>query len=249
MRCDLGEFLLHSYFDGELSVGPAAEFERHALHCADCTEELVDLDFLRARLQLAELPEPAPASLRRKVRTDLGFAAPSTHASQPLLWHWLAAAAALLLIVIVGWKVSPEFSRDDYQAELAEEIVDAHLHSLQVGRLTGIASNDEHAVKGWFDGKVKFALPVRDFTNDGFTLQGGRLDVVDRRTMPALVYMHGGSLINVFIWPTREPDTSPRLGSRKGYHWVDWRSGKMEFCAVSDADSTELDRLQRLIAE
>ena len=250
MKCDFGDFFLHSYFDGELSVGPAAEFDRHVLHCADCAEELVSLDFLRVRLQLAELHEPAPASLRRRIRVDLGFGAPPrVPACSPLLWHWLAAAATLLLIVIVGWRVNPEPSRDDYQAELAEEIVDAHLRSLQPGLMTGIASNDEHAVKGWFDGKVKFALPVRDFGNDGFTLQGGHLNIVEGRTMAALVYDQGGHLINVFIWPTREPDTSPRRGSRKGYQWVDWRRRKMEFCAVSDADPLELDRLHQLIAE
>lgn len=249
MRCDFGDFLLHSYFDNELSAGMAAEFDRHVLRCGDCAEDLVDLDFLRARLQLAELHEPAPASLQRKIRAELGFAAPGTQASRPLLWHWLAAAAALFLIAIVGWKMNSELGRDDYQAELAEEIVDAHLHSLQAGHLTGIASNDESAVKGWFDGKVKFALPVHDFTNDGFTLRGGRLDVVDGRATAALVYAHGGSVINVFIWPTRERDTSQRVGSRKGYHWVDWRSGKAEFCAVSDLDSTELEHLHQLIAE
>jgi hypothetical protein len=32
---------------------------------------------------------------------------------------------------------------DDYQPEVATEIVDAHLRSLEQGHMTGIASNDE----------------------------------------------------------------------------------------------------------
>lgn len=103
-------------------------------------------------------------------------------------------------------------------------------------------------MKEWFDGKVKFALPVHDFTNDGFALQGGRLDLVYGRTVAALVYARRGHLINVFIWPTREPDSSPHAGSRQGFQWVDWQKGKLGFCAVSDADPAELEQLRHLIA-
>ena len=246
MRCDFADSLLQSYFDRELSTASAAEFERHLQHCVYCPVELVDMDMLSERLQLAQLYEAAPAALRNRIRANLRPVAAVTAMSQPLLWHWLAAAAALLLLVIAGWRVSPVLRTDDYQSELAEEIVDAHVHSLQPGHLTGISSNDEQAVKGWFKGRLTFALPALDFANDGFALQGGRLDVVEDRSVAVLVYARAGHLINVFIWPTRERDTSPRLGSRQGYQWIDWRKGKMEFCAVSDARTPDLQQLHRL---
>jgi anti-sigma factor RsiW len=249
VSCDLARSTLHGYFDRELNGARAAEFERHLEHCSDCAVELVDLDLLSGRLQLAQLYEAAPASLRKKIRADLRPVALTTATPQPLRWYWLTAATALLLLAIVGWRVSPELRTDDYQAELAEEIVDAHVHSLQQGHLTGISSDDEQAVKGWFKGKLTFALPVRDFTNDGFALQGGRLDVVEGRSVAALVYARPGHLINVFIWPTRERDTSPHAGSRQGYQWIDWRKGKMEFCAVSDAPASDLHQLQQLFTE
>ncbi len=246
MRCDFADSLLQGYFDGELSAPSAAEFERHLQHCVHCPVELVDLDLLRERLQLAQLYEAAPASLRKKIRADLGPVEPTTAMPRPLLWHWLAAAAALLLLAIAGWRVSPVLRTDDYQAELAEEIVDAHVHSLQPGHLTGISSNDEQAVNGWFKSRITFALPVRDFANDGFALQGGRLDVVEDRSVAVLVYARTGHLINVFIWTTRERDTSPRVGSRQGYQWIDWRKGKIEFCAVSEAPTSDLQQLRWL---
>jgi len=246
VRCDFADSLLQGYFDGELSGRRATEFERHLQHCVDCAVELVDLDLLSGRLQVAQLYEAAPASLRKKIRADLHSVAPTTAMSQPLLWHWLAAAAALLLLAIAGWRVSPSLRTDDYQAELAEEIVDAHVHSLQPGHLTSISSNDEQDVKGWFKGKLTFALPVLDFANDGFALQGGRLDVVEERSVAVLVYAGPGHLMNVFMWPTRERDASPRVGSRQGYQWIDWRKGKIEFCAVSDAPTADLQQLQRL---
>ena len=138
---------------------------------------------------------------------------------------------------------------DDYQAEVATEIVDAHLRSLQPGHMTVITSNDEIAVKAWFDGKVKFAFPVRGFTNEGFPLHGGRLDVVEGRPVVALIYSRQEHPVNVFMWPTRERDTTPRAGSRQGYQWIDWRKGKLEFCAVSEASNSDLQQLQRLFTE
>jgi len=248
MKCDFADAFLHSYLDAELSPFRTVEFERHMLHCPECGAELVAQDFLRARLQVAQLYEPAPASLRRKIGAQLQPVAPATAISRSDFWHLLAAAVALLLVALLAWKISPEFRSDNYQAEFAEEIVDAHMHSLQPGHLTGIASNDERAVKQWFEGKVKFVLPVRDFANDGFALQGGRLDVIEGRPVAALVYARRGNLINVFIWSTLEPDVSPHAGSRQGYQWIDWRTSQLDFCAVSDADPADLEQLQQLIA-
>lgn len=247
MSCDFVDSLLQGYFDGELSGRRAAEFERHLRHCVHCATELVDLDSLRDSLQLAQLYEPATASLRRKINAPLHAIAPTTAASQPRLWHWLAAAAALLFVVIGLGRVGRKFNSDDYQAELAGEIVDAHARSLQPGPLTGIASNDERVVKGWLDGRAGFAVPVRDFANEGFALKGGRLDVIEGRAVAVLVYERNRRPINVFIWRTREPDTSARTGSRQSFQWVDWRKSKMEFCAVSDADPIDLEQLYQLI--
>lgn len=248
MRCDFADSLLHGYFDGELSVANAAEFEHHLQECVLCPVELVNLDLLSERLRLAQLYDAAPALLRKKIRSDLRFIAPPTPKPQPLFWHWLSAAAALLL-AFAGWRLSPVLHTDDYQVELAEEIVDAHVHSLQPGQLTSISSNDEQAMKGWFNGKLTFAPPVRNFANDGFLLQGGRLEVVEGRSVAAIVYSRQEHLVNVFIWRTRGRDASPRLGSRQGYKWIDWRKGKIEFCAVSDAPTADLKQLQRLFTE
>jgi anti-sigma factor RsiW len=247
VRCDFADSLLQGYFDGELSGRRAAEFERHLRHCDPCATELVDLDLLRHSLQLAQLYEPATASLRRRINAPLHAIAPATAVSQPRLWHWLAAAAALLFVVIVLGRVGPRLNTDDYQAELAGEIVDAHVRSLQPGPMTGIASGDESVVKGWLDGRAGFAVPVRDFANGGFALKGGRVDVIEGRAVAVLVYERNRRPINVFIWRTREPDTSARTGSRRGFQWVDWRKGQMEFCAVSDADPVDLEQLQQLI--
>jgi anti-sigma factor RsiW len=248
VRCDLADSLLHGYFDGELSDLSAAEFERHLQHCVHCAVELVDLDLLSGQLQVAQLYKAAPASFRKKIRTNLRLA-PTPAPSSLLSWQWLAAGA-LLLATFVVWRVIPAFHREeDYQARLATGIVDAHLRALLPGQITDVNSNDPQTVIAWFEGQVKFAFPVRDFADAGFSLRGGRVDVVQGRTVAALVYANREHLFNVFVWPTREQDASPREGSRQGYQWIEWRKDKMEFCAVSDAPTSDLKQLQDLFTE
>lgn len=247
MRCEFSDSLLQQYFDDELAANTVEEFERHLRHCARCETELVDLDVLRDSLHLAQLYEPATASLRWKINARLHPIVPKTLASKSLPWRWMAAAAAVLFMAIVLWKLGPRLQVDDYQAELAAEIVDSHMHSLQPGSTLGVASNDEHMVASWLEAKVKFAVPVQDFASDGFALKGGRLDVFEGRSVAVVVYERDGHPINVFMWRTRERETAARTGSRQGFQWVDWRKGKMEFCVVSDTKVADLERLRELI--
>lgn len=247
MRCDFSDSLLQEYFDGELGGRGAAEFERHLRHCARCATELVDLDLLRDSLYLAQLYEPATPSLRWRINARFHPIAPKTPASKPLVWHWIAAAASLLLIAVVLGKLGSRLQVDDYQTELAGEIVESHMHSLQPGSTAGVVSDDERMVTSWFEAKLRFAVPVRDFVNEGFALKGGHVDVIEGRSVAVLAYERDGHPINVFMWRTREPETSARKGSRQGFQWVDWRKGKMEFCVVSDTTIAFLEQLHELI--
>jgi hypothetical protein len=108
------------------------EFERHILHSTDCGAELVAQDFLRGRVPVAQLYQTAPGSLHGKVGAQLIPVAPTSVLSQPVPWHWFAAAAALHSS-LVAWRINPVPPSDDYQAEVAEEVVDAHMHLLQPG--------------------------------------------------------------------------------------------------------------------
>ena len=89
MKCDFANAFLDSYLDGELSAFRTVEFERHMVHCADCGSELVAQDFLKSRLQVAQLYEPAPASLRMKIGYQLQRVAPTTAVAERTFWHWL----------------------------------------------------------------------------------------------------------------------------------------------------------------
>jgi anti-sigma factor RsiW len=104
-----------------------------------------------------------------------------------MAWRGLVAAASLLFVVLILWRAIPGVRKEeDYQAEFAAGIVDAHLRSLLPGQLTNVISSDPETVRTWFDSKVKFIFPVRDFTDDDFALRGGRVDIVQGRTVAAL---------------------------------------------------------------
>jgi mycothiol system anti-sigma-R factor len=247
MSCEHAGTILHGYLDGELDAARASEFERHLEICPECLSALEAQETLRSALQRVQLYETAPVALRRKIRANLPAAPRAKFGFRLLPVRWLAVAAAILLVAFVGLRMIRNYGvENQYQAA---EMVDAHLRSLQAGHLTDVASTDQHTVKPWFDGKLDFSPPVRDFANDGFPLQGGRLDVLHGRTVAALVYARRKHVVNVFVWPSSEQDVAPRSGSQLGYQWVDWRKGGMEFCAISDTPATDLDQLQRLISQ
>jgi mycothiol system anti-sigma-R factor len=250
MSCDFSTTLLHAYLDGELDAMRAAEFERHLETCRECTATLGAAESLRSSLQRAQLYETAPAGLRKKIRSELKISEAGASSSPVVAWRWLAAAAAILLVTGVAWFAVPHFGTTGPGSVTAAEVIDAHIRSLQAGHLTDVASTDQHTVKPWFDGKLDFIPPVRDFMDEGFPLIGGRLDVLGERNVAALVYGRRKHFINVFVWPTKESDTPIHPpGSRQGYQWVHWRHQGMEFCVVSDVSAQDLHELAQLIIQ
>jgi anti-sigma factor RsiW len=252
VSCELTQSVLHGYIDGELDAARAADFERHLVSCPQCTSALESQETLRSSIERAGLYERAPVALRQKVEAQFRMPAPVAIApvrARMRPTHWLALAAALILAFFIGVRLLPGPTGRGGQTELASSIVDAHLRSLQPGHLVDVVSTDQHTVKPWFDGKVDFAPPVRDLASDGFPLQGGRLDIVKGRQVAVLVYGRRKHVVNVFIWPTTDPDMAPQSGSQLGYNWINWRKGGMEMSAVSDVSAPDLSELHKLLTE
>ena len=250
MSCDITRTVLHGYLDGELDATRAAEFERHLESCRECANTLGTEEALRSSLQRSGLYERAPVSLRKRIRADLDAATAPAVVPRIPVWRWLAVATALLLVAGVSWYSWPRPAKDSSATSpfTAAEIIDAHIRSLQPGHLTDVASTDQHTVKPWFDGKLAFVPPVKDFADEGFALIGGRLDVLGGQNVAALVYSRRKHIINVFVLPTKEPDTPIHPpGLRQGYQWRHWRRQGMEYCAVSDVSDSDIYELAQLI--
>ncbi|HVH50314.1 MAG TPA: anti-sigma factor [Candidatus Bathyarchaeia archaeon] len=255
MTCEISQALLHGYLDGELDPLRAQEFERHLESCSPCIAQLEEQESLRASLRAAKLYEPAPVGLAKKIERQIA----STKLESDYQWtwvpifRWIAASAAIVLLIAITYKgaelILSGRSSAVEQAALSEAI-DAHIRSLQPGHLTDVASTDQHTVKPWFNGKLNYVPPVRDFADNGFPLIGGRLDVLNGRSVAVLVYGRRKHLINVFVWPESPNDSaiSP-TGTRNGYQWNYLRAHGMEFCAVSDVSAADLHDLSELLQE
>ncbi|HZC65727.1 MAG TPA: anti-sigma factor [Candidatus Dormibacteraeota bacterium] len=251
MNCELSSRSLHGYLDGELDAVRAAEFERHLETCSECLKELESQEALRSSLQRAQLRERATPALRQAVLQRLPRPAKRLSTFSFFSPQWLTAAATvLLLLASSSWWMFAGRAGDSMQTQLAAEVIDAHLRSLQPGHLVDVQSTDQHTVKPWFNGKVDFAVPVRDFTDEGFPLRGGRLDVIHGRTVATLIYGRRKHEVNVFVWPeTGAVDEASRASSTRGYQTISWRKGGLEFWAVSDLAMPDLEILQHLLAQ
>ena len=249
MSCAFAHSTVHGYFDGELDAVRASEFERHLEGCAECQQSLANLELLRVRLQKTDLYEHASASFRERVRRET-LGRRSVTGLSTLIRQWVFPSAAVFtaaaVLALAFFVIGPSIE----MRQISTSIIDAHVRSLQPGHLIDVQSTDSHTVKPWFDGKLDFVPPVADFSQQGFELVGGRLDVIDGRRSAAVVYARRKHYINLFVWPYDENESIPiSTGSRNGYNWVMWGSGKMRFCLVSDTSPNDLQELKKLIAD
>jgi anti-sigma factor RsiW len=250
LNCELAQTTIHGYFDGELDAVRSAEFERHVENCGECQAALENIESLRMLLMENNLYEHASPDLRKRIRKQLAHAGGAGRVTAMYSRRWflvpafgvLSAAAAVLAVVF--FVIQPHTQA----ARITAELIDAHVRSLQPGHLTDVQSTDRHTVKPWFDGKLDFIPPVSDYSEQGFPLVGGRLDVVDGHNVAALVYSRSRHFINLFVWPSRNKEAMFEIsGSRQGYTWIMWGAGDMRFCLVSDAASGDLRGLKDLI--
>jgi anti-sigma factor RsiW len=244
MNCELSATTLHGYFDGELDAVRAAEFEQHMQACAQCQTSLRTMQSLRRELQKPDMYQTASSRLRSQIAQEIGRDA---RRGSSLNWKSFLIPAFSLAILLIAIGVAVSTQHKAYSARLQAELVDAHVRSLQPGHLTDVQSTDQHTVKPWFDGKLDFIPPVGDFSQQGFPLIGGRLDVIDGRDVAALVYGRRKHLINLFVWPAGKEPAVAGEGVRRGYNWLSWRAGDTQFCLVSDTSLGDLRELRQLV--
>lgn len=195
----------------------------------------------------------ASARLRAAVQTQITLHA-ATQARRPgfagirlrgngnglfqLALGWVAGTVLTLALVwLLPRLLAPTLPTDSVAAELLE----LHVHALQVGPLFQVASADRHTVKPWYQGKLDYAPEVPDLQEAGFALLGGRVDRLQGRASAALVYGLRQHRISVWVLPLEQAAPLQHL-QRRGFQLAHWSDGVMQVWAVADTDATELDR-------
>lgn len=220
MTCQDALPLLEAALDGELSTSETLAVETHARTCAACSRRRDSLRALqlavREKLERFELP----ARLRRRRLPRPRWSLGSLTA--------VGAGAAAALVVAGVW---PSGGSD--------EVVSAHVRALQVDHATDVTSTDQHTVKPWFQGKLDFAVPVRDLAAEGFPLEGGRLDLLHGKPAAALVYSHRKHLLDLFVQPGKGPTRISRTTER-GFVVFHWARDDLAYWLVGDVAEPEL---------
>jgi anti-sigma factor RsiW len=242
MNCEEASVLLHALIDRELDAGHAREVEAHVASCPQCNAQMRVYRMMHETLSAPSLRHDAPASLRSRIDRIVPRPAPAAAASRRSVlkgFAWgsaLSAAAAASVVMLVV--------RREEEQRILGDVVSAHLRSLQADHLTDVLSSDQHTVKPWFNGKLDVAPPVIDLTAQGFTLLGGRLDYVNGRPVPAIVYRRRVHVINLFVTPASAGERGNAVEKVQGYNVRRWTWSDLDFWAVSDINGEELQEFQ-----
>ena len=247
MNCQECYDYIDAYIDNELDVAATILVKQHLRDCSNCRQLLEARKSLGALLDDPQVSFEAPDSLFAKVQSALPVVRPDVkpRSRSRLVIPWfsvpLALAATLAVILGLLYLNRGEVFDQSGSNTLAQEVITSHVRSLLATHLLDVPSTDQHTVKPWFDGKLKFSPPVHDFSEHGFRLTGGRLDYFNGREVAALVYQRRLHIINLFIWPSDSGrNTAAESFAKDGYNVSHWESNGFEFWAVSDVSAEDL---------
>jgi anti-sigma factor RsiW len=245
---------LGPYVDGELPADEASRVEEHLRGCADCGaahRQLVDTSSqLRSGLMRYEAPDVLKARIRASLgesRLDVGPRRVPLPSRARSGWTRAVAAAAAVAILSSGLTFAAMRDRSA-SSSVEQEVLASHIRSLMPGHLTDVASNDQHNVKPWFNGRVNLSPDVPRLDSIGYPLVGGRVDYIDGHNVAAVVYTRRQHVINVFWWPASDGDARrPTVSSSHGYNLIRTSRSGEEVWLVSDLNPAELRDFAQIV--
>jgi anti-sigma factor RsiW len=247
MNCQECHDYIDAYIDNELDVAATIQVKQHLRECLSCQQLLESRKAVTALLNNPEVrfevPIPLLAKIQSALPTPKSAVQPRPSNRFVIPWFSVPLALAATVAVVCGllfWHQGATLDRSRDSA-LAQEVISSHLRSLLGTHLLDVPSTDQHTVKPWFNGKLKFSPPVHDFADHGFRLTGGRLDYFNGQEVAALVYQRNQHIINLFVWPSQaDQNMAPEELSKDGYNVSHWERGGFEFWAVSDVNTEDL---------
>jgi anti-sigma factor RsiW len=248
LNCQETGLLIHALADGELDLVKSIEIEEHLQECRSCAQAQKEIRHLRSLMKDQSLSFTPTPNFEKRLRSAVRREAKEESKPYSSWWRWSMAAASLVVVGLAVWALFVILDRPASDAVIAQEVVSSHVRSLMAQHLTDVPSSDQHTVKPWFDGKLDFSPPVKDLGQEGFVLNGGRLDYIDNRPVAAIVYQRRQHLINVFVWPANSNSKSTAQASvHQGYNLIRWTNSGMEWWAISDLNLAELQQFVQLL--
>jgi anti-sigma factor RsiW len=249
LRCTEAAFLLDRAVDDELSTGDREQLDRHVSRCRDCAERLNAYTELSRMVRDGLAPFSAPDTLRARIRGALAEEARAPEAVSPrktrrAIPRW-AIAASIALLVISNAVTFSVARRGAVRPITPSDLLASHMRSLVPGHLVDIASNNQHNVKPWFNGRAAMSPQVPFLDSLDFHLVGGRMDFVDGRQATVVVYSRRLHMINVYAWPEAGTPETESTRNERGYHLLTWRQDGIRCWVASDLNAGELEQFAR----
>ena len=252
---DNEELQLTAYCDGELDPAAAGEFERRL-----AADELLKARYTRLmslRQAVRALPQvDLPSDLQAKIQARLKAETERSTAERPSnvsnvtvlrrrSWSFQALAASAVFGAVISGSVLKTIDRFGQEDTIASEVVAGHIRGLLAPQPFDIASSDRHTVKPWFTSRLPASPQVPDLAAQGFTLLGGRVDVINNRPVATIVYKHAAHTVSL---TTLRPGQTVPEQTIAGYNVRSWSDGNFTYVAVGDLPSADLAVFEREFA-
>jgi anti-sigma factor RsiW len=249
---DNDELRLTAYCDGELDPVAAGEFERRM-----ATDELLKARYTRLmslRQAVRALPlADVPSDLQARVQARLKAEAERPDLDRPnnvtvlrrRSWSFQALAASAVFGAVISGSVLKTIDRSGQEDTTASEVVAGHIRSLLAPQPFDVASSDRHTVKPWFTARLPESPQVPDLATQGFSLLGGRVDVIGNSPVATIVYKHAAHTVSL---------TTLRAGQKvpdqtiAGYNVRSWSDPNFTYVAVSDLPGGDLEAFEKAFA-
>jgi anti-sigma factor RsiW len=247
---DNNELLMNAYCDGELDPVSAREFEQRLANDATLKAQYDRL--LKLRQAVRSIPQvEIPASLQARIQSRLDAERPANVvAFRRRSWSYQALAAAAVFGAVISSSVMmtiDQFAqRDNIANQVAGEVVSDHIRGLLAPQPYDVASSDRHTVKPWFTARLPASPQVPDLSAQGFTLLGGRVDVIGHEPVATIVYKHAAHTISL---TTLRAGQSVPDQTISGYNVRSWSDADFTYVAVSDLPSADLASFERAFSE
>jgi len=232
--------LLNAYIDGELDPAHALEFERRLAENRALGEEHTRIEALRGAMRERLPRQSASPELRRRIAA-MGRPRPFAVNGRA---GWASMAASVVAAFAAGSIATLVAVGPASREPVPELLVASHVRALMASQTVDVASSDRHAVKPWFNGKLPQSPRVVDLAAQGFSLVGGRIDVIGLTPTPTLVYRVRQHVISLTALPaSHRGDAASR--PIEGYNLVEWTDGPLMYWAVSDVAAPELEKFAK----
>ena len=239
---DNDDLQLNAYCDGELDPVSASEFERRLASEPSLKARYDRLSSLRQAVR--SLPQiDLPAGLQARIRAKLDTERPSNVVVlRRRSWSFQALAAAALFGAVISGSVMMTIEQYAQRENLAGQVVADHIRGLLAPQPFDIASSDRHTVKPWFTARLPQSPQVPDLAAQGFTLLGGRVDVIGHDPVATIVYKHAAHTVSL---TTLRPGQSVSEQTIAGYNVRSWSDVNFTYVAVSDLPGADLAAFER----